>query len=126
MPDVPTSRLGRTFSVVALLEAATWAGLLIGMVLKHVTRTTELGVQIFGQLHGIMFLVYVAVALVAAYRLRWGWWVTGLALAAAVPPLATIPLERWLRARGLAGAHAVPGGHSARHATDERESAAVG
>ncbi|MBO1751480.1 DUF3817 domain-containing protein [Actinotalea sp. BY-33] len=126
MPDVTTSRLGRAFSVVALLEAATWAGLLIGMVLKHVTRTTELGVQVFGQLHGIMFLVYVVVALVASYRLRWGWWVTGLALAAAVPPLTTIPLERWLRARGLAGPTAIPGGHLGRRDTDEREPAAVG
>ncbi len=96
----PVDRTGRAFAVVALVEAFTWAGLLVGMVLKHVTHTTELGVAVFGRLHGGAFLVYVAVALVAAVRLRWPWWVTGLALAAAVPPLVTLPLERWLRRTG--------------------------
>jgi integral membrane protein len=96
----PADRTGRAFAVVALVEACTWAGLLVGMVLKHVTHTTELGVAVFGRLHGGAFLVYVAVALVAAVRLRWPWWVTGLALAAAVPPLVTLPLERWLRRTG--------------------------
>ena len=96
----PADRVGRVFAVVALVEAFTWAGLLVGMVLKHVTQTTELGVAVFGRLHGGAFLLYVVVALVAAVRLRWPWWVTGLALAAAVPPLVTLPLERWLRRTG--------------------------
>lgn len=96
----PADRTGRVFAVVALVEAFTWAGLLAGMFLKYVTETTELGVTVFGRLHGGAFLVYVAVALVAAVRLRWPWWVTGLALAAAVPPLVTLPLERWLRRTG--------------------------
>jgi len=96
----PADRVGRVFAVVALVEAFTWAGLLVGMVLKHVTQTTELGVAVFGRLHGGAFLLYVVVALVAAVRLRWPWWLTGLALAAAVPPLVTLPLERWLRRTG--------------------------
>jgi len=92
--------VGRLFAVVALVEAFTWAGLLVGMVLKHVTQTTELGVAVFGRLHGGAFLLYTVVALVAAVRLRWPWWVAGIALAAAVPPLVTLPLERWLRRTG--------------------------
>ncbi|WP_188037457.1 DUF3817 domain-containing protein [Actinotalea sp. JY-7885] len=94
------SRTGRIFAVVALLEATTWAGLLVGMLLKHVTHTTELGVQVFGRLHGAAFMIYVVVAVVAAVRLRWGTRVTLVALAAAVPPLVTLPLERWLRRTG--------------------------
>ena len=100
VPVRPVDRVGRVFAVVALVEAFTWAGLLVGMVLKHVTQTTELGVAVFGRLHGGAFLLYVVVALVAAVRLRWPWWVAGLALAAAVPPLVTLPLERWLRRTG--------------------------
>ena len=96
----PADRVGRVFAVVALVEAFTRAGLLVGMVLKHVTQTTELGVAVFGRLHGGAFMLYVVVALVAAVRLRWPWWVAGLALAAAVPPLVTLPLERWLRRTG--------------------------
>lgn len=93
-PDV------QSYRIVAFLEAATWAGLLVGMVLKHVTRTTELGVQIFGQAHGLVFLAYVALTVVAGVRLRWGWWPTLVALAASVPPMGTLLAERWLRRSG--------------------------
>ena len=92
--------MARTFAVVAVLEACTWAGLLVGMVLKHVTGTTDVGVQVFGALHGGAFLVYVAVAIVAAVRLRWSPVVAALALAASLPPLATVVFERWARSHG--------------------------
>lgn len=95
------SPIGRVFAVVALIEAFTWAGLLVGMVLKYGTGTTTLGVWWFGRLHGAAFLAYLAVALVAALRLRWPWWAWLLAILAALPPLATLPLERWYRRRGL-------------------------
>jgi integral membrane protein len=70
------------------------------MFLKHVTETTELGVFLFGRLHGAAFVAYVVVALLAAVRLRWGWRPALLALVAAIPPLATLPLEIGLRRRG--------------------------
>lgn len=100
----PLSRTARAFVALAVVEAVTWAGLLVGMLLKYVTETTEAGVWLFGRLHGAAFLAYVAVTLVAAVRLRWSPWTALLALAAAVPPLATIPVERRLRRTGrLAG-----------------------
>ncbi|MDV3295093.1 MULTISPECIES: DUF3817 domain-containing protein [Brachybacterium] len=94
------SPVGRVFAVIALLEALTWAGLLVGMFLKYVTGTTEAGVWLFGRLHGGMFMVYVVMTLVAAVSLRWKWWVALLALLASVPPLVTLPLEIWLRRTG--------------------------
>lgn len=94
------SRLGRLFAVVAIVEAVTWTGLLVGMFLKYVTETTELGVYVFGRLHGAAFVVYVIVTAVAAIRLRWGWKPALLAGVAAIPPLATLPLEVGLRRRG--------------------------
>lgn len=94
------SRAGRAFAIVAFLEAFTWAGLLIGMLLKYGTGTTEMGVFIFGRLHGGAFLIYLAVTLVAAWRQRWHWWVWLVALTAAIPPLVTVPLEIWLRRSG--------------------------
>lgn len=96
----PTS-LGKLFSLIALLEGLTWAGLLIGMFLKYTTKTTELGVALFGPLHGIVFISYVVVTVIAALRLRWPLWATLLALLAAVPPLVTIPMEIWFKRRGL-------------------------
>jgi integral membrane protein len=94
------SRTGRLFAVVAVIEAFTWAGLLAGMFLKYVTETTEAGVWLFGRLHGAAFLAYVVVALVAAVRLRWGAFRTLVTLAAGVPPLTTLLVERWLRRTG--------------------------
>jgi integral membrane protein len=91
---------GRTFAVIAFVEAGTWVGLLVGMILKHVTDTTELGVRIFGPIHGIAFLAYALVTMIAAVRLRWNATITVVALGAGIPPLATIPLERWLRRTG--------------------------
>ncbi|WP_242880196.1 DUF3817 domain-containing protein [Stenotrophomonas maltophilia] len=63
--------------------------------------------QLFGPLHGVAFLVYVAVTLFAAVRLRWPWWASALALLAAIPPLVTLPLEWWFKRRGLLGLHAM-------------------
>lgn len=97
----PLTAVGRVFSIVALLEGLTWAGLLIGMFLKYTTKTTELGVAIFGPLHGIVFISYVAMTLIAAMRLRWPLWATLIAILAAVPPLVTIPMEMWFKRRGL-------------------------
>ena len=92
--------IGRAYAWIAFVEAFTWAGLLLGMFLKYVTETTPMLVSIFGALHGGAFLVYVVVTLLAAIRLRWSWWIALLALAAAVPPLVTIPMEIWLRRSG--------------------------
>ncbi|MGY1457613.1 MULTISPECIES: DUF3817 domain-containing protein [unclassified Luteimonas] len=100
----PLSPTGRLFSVVALIEAFTWAGLLVGMYLKYVSGTTELGVWLFGRLHGGAFLLYVVVAFVAGTRLRWPMWALLMAVLAAIPPLVTLPLEYWFRRRGLLSA----------------------
>lgn len=97
----PLAPAGRLFAVAAFVEGFTWAGLLIGMWLKYGAETTDLGVRIFGPLHGGAFLFYVVVTALSALRLRWPWWATLLAVAAAVPPLVTVPLEMWFRRMGL-------------------------
>lgn len=99
--------IGKLFSIIALLEGLTWAGLLIGMFLKYMTKTTELGVTLFGPLHGIVFISYVMVTVMAAVRLRWPLWATLVAMLAAVPPLVTIPMEIWFKRRGLLSEQAV-------------------
>ena len=100
-PIPPLSGAGRLFSIVALIEAFTWAGLLVGMYLKYVSGSTELGVWLFGRLHGGAFLLYLVVAIGAGARLRWPLWALLLAVLAAIPPLVTLPLEFWYRRRGL-------------------------
>ncbi len=97
------SPAGRLFAIAAFAEGLTWAGLLVGMLLKYGTQTTDWGVWVFGRLHGAAFLFYVIVTLLSAMRLRWPWWAWTLALLAAVPPLVTVPLEMWFRRIGLLG-----------------------
>ncbi len=100
---------GRLFAFAALAEGLTWAGLLAGMYFKY-SGMTDVVVWWFGRLHGGAFVFYLLVVLFTARRLRWSFWVVNLALLAAIPPLVTIPLEWWLRRRGLlADPKALPG-----------------
>jgi integral membrane protein len=89
------------FIFAARIEAFTWAGLLIGMLLKYTLEITDSGVWLFGRLHGAAFLCYFAAAIFTAHRLRWPFWASLLAILAAIPPLVTYPLEIWFARRGL-------------------------
>jgi integral membrane protein len=98
--------LKQTYSIVAWFEAFTWAGLLVGMYFKYGGPGLDAGVWLFGRLHGAAFLLYCAVAILAAAHFRWPWWASLLALFAAIPPLVTLPVESLLRRRGLLDAPA--------------------
>ncbi|RYB92232.1 DUF3817 domain-containing protein [Nocardioides glacieisoli] len=91
------------FRGLAVTEAITWALLLTGMFLKYVTETTELGVQVFGMVHGVVFIAYCLVTVVVAVDQRWSLSRLALGLVAAVPPFATLLFERYADRRGLLG-----------------------
>ncbi|WP_205472014.1 DUF3817 domain-containing protein [Nocardioides sp. SYSU D00038] len=88
------------FRRVAVAEAVTWAGLLVGMFLKYVTDTTELGVRVFGMLHGVVFIAYCVTTAVVAVDQRWPRGRALLGLASAVPPFMTIWFDRHAERRG--------------------------
>ncbi|MCD4524155.1 DUF3817 domain-containing protein [Nocardioides sp. cx-173] len=90
----------RLFRTVATAEAVTWAGLLVGMFLKYVTHTTELGVRVFGMLHGTVFIAYLLTTVLVAVDRRWTLGRTALGLASAVPPFLTLWFERHVESRG--------------------------
>jgi integral membrane protein len=95
------SRLARpAFHLVAVVEAVTWTGLLIGMGAHYLGGTSRLGIEVFGALHGGAFIAYVLVTLAAARTLRWSPWTALLALAASLPPLATVVFEALAGRRG--------------------------
>lgn len=87
----------------AVAEAVTWALLLTGMFLKYVTDTTELGVRVFGMVHGVVFIGYCLVTVLLWVDQRWAFGRLVLGLASAVPPFATIPFERYAEGQGLLG-----------------------
>lgn len=93
------------FRLVALLEALSWVGLLTGMYFKYVgTPRTGVGVQVFGMAHGLIFVGFVAVGLLAGIIFKWaaGTWL--LAIMASVVPLASVIFVIWADRTGRMGA----------------------
>ena len=85
----------RLFRLIAIAEAITWSLLIIGMILKYVTKTTDVGVSIGGALHGFVFLVYGATVLLIGINQRWPIGTILVGLVSAVVPYATIPFDLW-------------------------------
>jgi integral membrane protein len=91
---VPNTTL-RLFRAAALLEALSWAALLVGMFFKYVVVHNEIGVKIAGPIHGGFFMLYLLSVLLVREQLRWNARTMLIALAASVPPFATAVFERW-------------------------------
>lgn len=91
------------FRRVAVAEAITWALLLVGMFLKYVTDTTELGVRIAGPIHGVVFVAYCVTTVVVAVDQRWSWRRTTLGLLASIPPFFTVLFDLLVERRGAFG-----------------------
>ncbi len=94
------SRIVSAFRIIAVVEAMTWLGLLIGMYVKWVAGTSEVGVKVFGPIHGGVFIAYVVLALLTARIQRWSVWTTLTALAASIPPFFTVWFELWAKRSG--------------------------
>jgi integral membrane protein len=103
------------FRRLALAEAVTWALLLIGMFLKYVTETTELGVRVFGMTHGVVFIAYCLTAVFVGVNQRWSFGTLALALVSAVPPFMTVWFDRRAERQGqlTGGWRLAPGGEPA-------------
>ena len=95
-----TATMIRIFRGLAIAEAFSWAALLLGMVLKWITRTTELGVEIAGPIHGTFFIGYAIAAVSLWAMLRWPFRVALLSGLSAVLPFATVWFERWAGRHG--------------------------
>jgi len=92
----------RLFRAVAVTEAITWLGLLAGMLVKYVPEAPfegEVGVQVFGPLHGIAFVAYCVATVAVAVDQRWSAGRTALGLVSAVPPLMTVWFDRHVERR---------------------------
>ena len=88
------------FRSFAVAEVVTWALLIGGMLLKYVARVGDWPVSVAGPIHGFVFLAYLVAGVVVAVNQRWSLGVTAAALASAVVPFASLPVERWIDRRG--------------------------
>lgn len=85
----------QTFRAVAVVEAISYLLLIAASVARR-GFGVEGVVPVVGLVHGVIFLVYVAVALAARRELRWPLQETLFVLAAAIIPLGGIVVERRL------------------------------
>jgi len=86
----------RAFRIVALAEATSFLALLVASYVKH-QGDGELGVSILGPIHGGLFLLYVALALVLRADAGWSTRTTLLILLGAVLPFGGYVVDAWLR-----------------------------
>ncbi|MEP9363389.1 DUF3817 domain-containing protein [Nocardioides sp. CN2-186] len=83
----------KSFRLVAIAEAVTWALLLTGMVFKY-SGVTDLGVRVFGMVHGVVFIAYCLVTVFVAVDQRWSRGRSLLTLLASIPPFFTVLADR--------------------------------
>lgn len=84
---------------VAVVEAFTWVGLLAGMFFKYVTESTEIGVKVFGPIHGVAFIAFCLAIVVVGIDERWRGRRILLGLVSAIPPFATLGFEWYVEQR---------------------------
>jgi integral membrane protein len=90
------------FRTVAFAEACSWLGLLVGMYFKYVpTEGNEIGVKIFGPVHGCIFLGYLVATLTARSTFGWSVRTTVLAAVSSIPPFASAVFEVLAERKGL-------------------------
>lgn len=84
------------FRIVAIAEALSWAGLLVGMYFKYLAGSpTEVGVKIFGPIHGGVFMAFVVAAVVVGIQRKWNLVTWALALLGSIVPLGSVIFVIW-------------------------------
>jgi integral membrane protein len=92
------------FRLIAFAEALSWIGLLVGMYFKYVgTPQTEVGVKIFGPIHGGIFIAFVVGALLVGMARKWSVLTWVLALLGSIVPLGSVIFIMWADRTGRIG-----------------------
>ncbi len=99
------------FRLIAFAEAVSWAGLLIGMYFKYLgSPQTEVGVKVFGPVHGGIFIAFVVAALLVGIAHKWGPGTWLLALLGSIVPFGSVIFLIWADRTGRMGPAAAAAG----------------
>ena len=83
--------------VVAILEAVSFLVLIVAaLVVKRLLDGPEIGVEVMGPVHGVLFLIYVLLAILVAADEKWRLKRTLLTLLCAVIPFGGFIADRKL------------------------------
>jgi integral membrane protein len=88
------------YGFVSVAETVTWTGLIFAMVARYGFGYDGPLFFVAGISHGTVFLAYCTVAVLVGVNQRWSFGLILGALAAAIPPYLTIPIDRALLRRG--------------------------
>lgn len=100
----PAQRAIRTFfRAAAVIEAFTWAGLLIAMIIKYPLQGSPMGVTVFGWFHGAAWITFIIASIASSIRFRWPVWAFLLGLLMSVLPFLTVPYDIWMERSGRLG-----------------------
>jgi integral membrane protein len=82
-----------TFRWIAIAEAASFLALLVATFVKY-NMENEVGVQLLGPVHGVLWLVYVGLVFAVRSEAQWGLTTTGIVLLASIVPFGGFVVER--------------------------------
>lgn len=86
----------KLFRLAAFGEAFGWTLLISSILFKHyVTPTSNIPIEIAGQIHGTLFLIYIAGVFVLHPSLHWSPRRTLIAGLVSIPPYGTLVFEQW-------------------------------
>ncbi len=77
----------RQFAWIALVEAVSFVLLLAGMIFKY-GFDNEAGVTLMGPLHGVLFIAYIAGAVLVRGQAGWSWGQTAKIIVFGIVPIA--------------------------------------
>jgi integral membrane protein len=102
--SIDGNRAAGWFRIIAFAEAVSWVGLLVGMYFKYLgSPRTEIGVKIFGMIHGLVFLAFVVAAILVGLAFRWAATTWLLALLGSIVPLGSVIFLIWAERTGRLG-----------------------
>lgn len=85
------------FRLAAFGEAFGWTLLISSLAFKHyITPGNNIPIDIAGQIHGTIFLIYIVAVVVLHPSLRWSPKRTLIAGLVSVPPYGTLVFEQWV------------------------------
>jgi integral membrane protein len=85
----------RNFRYLAVAEAISFLLLIVASVIKN-TGGTEIGVQILGPLHGLLFIGYIALAFALMRPAGWTPFQTFWIMVGAILPFGGFVVDWWL------------------------------
>jgi integral membrane protein len=84
------------YRIAAFAEAVGWSLLIIGILLgKYVFVGSAMPVQLAGRIHGTLFLLYIAAAILLYPSQGWSRKRTIIAAVVSVPPYGSLIFEQW-------------------------------